>query len=422
MSHRWFIEPREPIVVREGRSAGALEDHSEVLLPLPNTIAGLVRACFVEDTTRVDPDELLGIRIDDGPWFGCWNGVDSFDAYVPAPDDAVCGVFGGVESFRRARLVSSKGAILLWPTKSPPLAHLVLPPERGDGGTKTTRAADIRKHRYWTLDRAVSWSTSPVNDVPLAAYPPIEPIEYETRIHVSMDDCTGTAEQGMLYGTPGLRFREGFGFGLGLSGVPERLAGVDVSRMVFLGGEGRSSVRHDIDDVLPRFSTYQQYYETAGENHPTGLRLQLMTPAWLSPDALPSEPGWLPSWWQSGEHPALPVGIRLHLVAACLPRAIGISGWDLQWQGRGGPRVVRRLARAGSIYYFELHDEKGNAIKSPDAFLEVAAKLWAQPIEMPAANSERSEKLRQQHLAPPAHDGFGRVLPGYFWTNKDSVS
>jgi len=91
MSHCWFIEPREPIVARDGRSAAAIDEGAEIRLPLPSTMAGMVRACFVQDTTKVDPEELLGIRIRGGPWFGHRKDDGSFQAYVPAPEEARVG-------------------------------------------------------------------------------------------------------------------------------------------------------------------------------------------------------------------------------------------------------------------------------------------------------------------------------------------
>jgi len=249
-----------------------------------------------------------------------------------------------------------------------------------------------------------------------------DPVERETRIHVSLDDKTGTAEQGMLYGTPGLRFRDGYGFALEVDGVPDRLSGIDVARAVFLGGEGRVSFRKDISaNTLPAFSQFRAHYENATTARlPSGIRLQLMTPAWLSPDAESPHAGWLPSWAHDGRHPGLPKGLRLRLVGVCLSRAIAVSGWDMQWQGRGGPRAVRRLAPAGSIYYVALEDDHGKPVTDAKTFVDVAAALWARAIESAPVNGVRSNKLREQHLAHPEHDGFGRMLPGFFWTTQNS--
>jgi len=418
MTNHWFIEPREPIVVREGRSAAALDEEAPRTLPLPSALAGLVRTCFVQDTLKVDPEALLRIRIADGPWFGRWNDL-TFEAFVVAPHDAIgrkdANNANVVHLFRKRVIDVDKTSLLF--SAEPQLSQLVWHDERDANGAKLKDVGGIDGHRYWSLDRAVKWAISDGDDAP-SRWDAVEPLEPETRLHVSIDDTTLTAESGMLYGTPGLRFADGFGFALNVDHVPAHLTNLPLPRVVFLGGEGRVSLRKEFDkDVLPKFNEHRCKYEEAARKKPRGLRLQLLTPAWLSPEGLAGTRGWLPSWWEKGDHPLLPPGIRLHLVAVCAPRPTVISGWDMQWKGRGGPRRVRRLAPAGSIYYFELRDDNGQIITDPTKLVDVAERLWAQPIEMPTSD-KRNEQWRKEHLAHPAQDGFGRILPGFFWSSQ----
>jgi CRISPR-associated protein Cmr3 len=77
-----------------------------------------------------------------------------------------------------------------------------------------------------------------------------------------------------------------------------------------------------------------------------GLRLVLATPGEFE--------GWRPPGFERVGHeyrgalPAMP-GVEWRLRAACVPRTVSVSGWDM---AAGHPKASRRLVPAGSVYFF----------------------------------------------------------------------
>ncbi len=178
-----------------------------------------------------------------------------------------------------------------------------------------------------------------------------------------------------------------------------------------------------------------------------GIRLQLLTPASLDfgndPEKgkrlaqVPGHQAWLPSWLERGErlagvHPQLArdgaPDITLELTAVCIPRGfVSVSGWNLQATAKksedrdttgqetsptGGPREVRRLVPAGSVYYFTVW-ENGRKLEGP-ALVDVFQRLWMASLE------PEGEVLVDRHRmrAHPARDGFGLVLPGFWRSHR----
>jgi CRISPR-associated protein Cmr3 len=97
--------------------------------------------------------------------------------------------------------------------------------------------------------------------------------------------------------------------------------------------------------------------------------------------------GWKPKWAREGRPPGLDArdDIKLKLVSACVPRWRPLSGWNFEI-GKTGPKAVRRLAPAGSVYFFEV---SGAA--------SALARLWLRPV------SDQPQDRR---------DGFGLALWG----------
>ena len=92
------------------------------------------------------------------------------------------------------------------------------------------------------------------------------------------------------------------------------------------------------------------------------IRLVLATPAIFSH-------GWLPGWLILNEDSLIgapedaPDGLKLKLISACTDRWKPISGWSLE-KGRRGPKAIRRLVPAGSVYFFEvLSGDAENLVK-----------------------------------------------------------
>jgi len=366
----------------------------------------MVRARFVASGSHVSPTraaELLDRISVRGPWLRGPVASGAKERWVPAPQD---GMRAG-DAFVRATVgMPSDHEGVLWPDGVPDDLHIVHVPERGPDDAKVKAIADGTP--LWPLGAAVRWglgeSVTPAEVAPLQqGAGPARIFGREHRVHVAIDNGTGTAQPGALFTSPGTRFERDFEIAIDVTVHDEPDAAPPGA--VVLGGESRLSFcRIDESATFPRFEVYQPQYESALARAPRGLRIQLLTPACLQHADMPAVPAWRPAPSIDG----------LELVAACILDHVAISGWDLQAaDGRGAPRAVRRLVPAGSVYYYVFPKLEGEALKS--ALLAACRQLWGAPI---APDRPRTPRDVEQHLAPPARDGFGLVLPG-FWFQGD---
>jgi CRISPR-associated protein Cmr3 len=99
------------------------------------------------------------------------------------------------------------------------------------------------------------------------------------------------------------------------------------------------------------------------------------------------EKGWLPTGVVevSAEHRFQAPGLRGRLVAAAVPRAEIISGWDL---AKEQPKPAQRVAPAGSVYWL---DELETT--AADLRRLVDAGLWTAPCEDPQRRAEGFNRL-----------------------------
>ncbi|MBU1612112.1 MAG: type III-B CRISPR module-associated protein Cmr3 [Proteobacteria bacterium] len=489
----WLLDPRDPVVLGDGRGAAAFGAGNTWPFPHPGTVAGMVRTALLRGETQVSPDkarDLLKIRVR-GPWLvrvSHADGVQPNEEPVgslrfPAPADALLEEKpspAGQEPPDPDRLVGGQVTLpggeegFTWPawpqdvllgeqaTPRPPqprsLVHL---PERTEAGAKRRRF----DQRFWPLDLLVHWSLGQrpadrLQQVIREADDELNLLHRERRIHVSLDDETGTAEAGMLYETSGLRLSEGWQLGMeveypspiedGTQPWPPALP--EGKTLTLLGGEARpsflevQSLDHCPIGAFPGFTDFEPDYHRASVTA-AGLRLQLLTPAYLpvrrkTGDVYhqPGDPGWCPSWLldspASGagrHHPAVREllerkGLRLRLEALCLSGFQVVSGWNLQGgrerpspradarlaQRTGAPREVRRLVPAGSVYYLYLEPFRASAGEiDPDLWIQLCKALWGRSMD-PEGPGEDAANLQEDFRAPSAGDGFGLVLPG-FW-------
>lgn len=397
----WVIDPRDPLVFGTGVPPTAFVARTEALPP-PSTVAGMVRARFVAGNSYVSPAraaellERISVR---GPWLRGPAASGTEELWVPAPHD---GVRAGAAFVPATVEKPTLDEGVLWPASAPDDLQLVHLEERGTNGAKV--AAIAASTPLWPLGAVVRWALG--EDVTPAQIAPrqhgADPagiLGREHRVHVAIDNRTGTAQPGALYSSPGTRFERDFEIAIDVTvhGEPDAAP----PGAVVLGGESRLSFRRiDPSATFPTFDVYEPQYTNALARSPRGLRIQLLTPACLQHDAAPGTPAWRPP----------PPVDGLELVAACIPTHSAISGWDLQAaDGRGAPRAVRRLVPAGSVYYYVFPELEGEALSR--ALLAACRQLWGCPI---TPDRPRTPGDVAQHLAPPARDGFGLVLPG-FW-------
>ncbi|MDR3214574.1 MAG: type III-B CRISPR module-associated protein Cmr3 [Azoarcus sp.] len=189
----------------------------------------------------------------------------------------------------------------------------------------------------------------------------------EDRVGIGMEAATRSAKEGQLFTTQAIAFKPGVGFVAQVTGcdaVPE-------TGSVRLGGDGRAAALTPANIALPE----PDYAILAASKR---LRLILTTPGLF-------RQGWLPTGVADGEIPLEGVtfdlhGVRGKLIAAAVPRAETVSGWDLaRWQ----PKAAERAAPVGSVYWLD-------HVEADEAALRKLAEngLWPEPCDNPQRRAE----------------------------------
>ena len=377
----WLIEPRDPVIFRDGRPFSAQPGARAKTLsfPFPSTIIGAIRtqagldAAGKFDKTRIPNLLQKALR---GPVLTALDAEDGIDEwYFPAPADAL---FLKQESLEEtsARLVP------LVPLRLPKEAqanlddlYLVGPAQQEKG--KPHSEAPV----FWNQSFFEQWLSQPeaqnkvmLTDLGLPGLP------QDSRMHVQINSDSQTAETGALFQTTGLSFTHVAAAKRDetqLSKARRLALAVDTDAALnadwgFLGGERRvARWQKPTNTHLPDCpQTVRDAIKKTGH-----ARIILLTPAIF-------EKGFLPTWLLSGIS-----GITVSVKAAAVNRYQTVSGWDYE---KMRPKPTRRLAPAGSVYFVELDGDE-SAI---DQFINA---VWMH-------NISDEEKDRR--------DGFGLAVLG----------
>ncbi len=337
-----LLEPLDVLFFRDSRPFGE-GDYGRSRLPLPQTLAGMVRTHLMHAEGR-NPWELHGrhdpaVPREQWPWFarvrcrGPWLHVGQEEhllpedlrgiragPLVPAPADLV-------------RLGKEREAEL---DRLRPLAEEDVPPG--------WRAEPAGLRPLWRTGKEKVEPTSGFLDVDgLQAYLRGEVprrarlhaldtlLVEEERIGISVDPQTGTAVEGRIYSAAFLRLRPGVCFYAEVE-IPddaplpvEELFPKDGVALPW-GGEGRR-VR------VRRTSPFPWGDLVPADPGPQSLSL-LITPGVFTRRWLPPERG--------------------TLVAAAVPKPLPVSGWDLAGEDESGerPRPTRWAVPAGAVYFW----------------------------------------------------------------------
>jgi CRISPR-associated protein Cmr3 len=176
----------------------------------------------------------------------------------------------------------------------------------------------------------------------------------DERTHVGIEPGSGASEDSLLFSTTGLDFRAKRGGKISQmtaaidadtqnSGYKRHLEQICRSSELWpLGGERRLAEWRGEKNEKKGWSPSEKPDGAAR------LRMVLATPAIFSK-------GWLPGWIDEnsleGVIPGSSVAVRL--VSAVLGRWKPISGWNYE-KGKHGPKPLRRMVPAGSVYLFEI--------------------------------------------------------------------
>ncbi|MGO0122924.1 type III-B CRISPR module-associated Cmr3 family protein [Desulfothermobacter acidiphilus] len=382
----WIIEPRDPLIVRDGRPFGPFPGARARSLdfPFPSTIAGAVRTRAgldekgffqedkedkIEELKKIQVKGPLLVELDDRGEIACW--------LVLAPADAL--LLGSERELMLKRLV---------PLQLPEGAQTNLPDslEWTVGLTRRDpRKPFGRAPRYWYWEFFERWLLAPGEDkVSLNELGHDGPVR-ESRMHVGIKPKTRTAdeEKGALFQTQGLEFtsareklsgarRLGLAVATDASGLKPGLAP--------LGGERRLAFWRPSGKPLPPIpkELVQQIVKQRS------CRLILLTPAYF-------EEGWKPSWLLEERE-----GVKPLLEAAALKRYETVSGWDLKERK---PKPTRRLAPAGTVYFLRLEGEKA------------AVQRWVEKIWLECVSDGEQER----------RDGFGLAVLGTWDGNPQGM-
>lgn len=340
------LTPLSPLIARDSRPFGVGQGNRVRSMDWisPSVIAGAVRTAVWKAEDTLTPDQLKTIEV-------C-GGFPVLDErmYLPRPLDALihkADEAAGTADVLRVRPMDGNAGVRMPHASLVPSAPVGMPeedfkPESGDA--------------FWPLEAMAEWlgceDDQPVS-MKLDGLP--APVK-EDRTNVTILPESGAAEDARLFTTTGLDFvrkpKEGTSKGrlsqmrIGVRVNFGKYAPLPEHLLVPLGGERRlAEVRMAEAD--------EGFWEVPKSLSWTGkkwLRMVLATPAIF-------EKGWLPGWLREedgklmGEVPGSGVSVRL--VSAVVGRWKPLSGWSYE-KGRNGPKALRRMVPAGSVYFFEV--------------------------------------------------------------------
>jgi CRISPR-associated protein Cmr3 len=391
------IDPHDPIIARDGRPFGAGQRMGSLDWLYPSVLAGAVRTTLGK-TARADfskqdtIDSLKRISVS-GP-LPLWNNR----IFLPAPRDIIVREERSKEirdrcayAIRPTKMKQGEGCDLPFPKKV--LIPAMLPESVG----KEFKPAGIPA--FWSMRKMVEWLMNPSGngfvEPPMpkdlgeikASSEFLPTPQKDFRTHTKIDRELGSAEDEMLFKTIGLD--------LSMKGHPQgiQLAARVEAEGVLLNGQKAEDIKIDCFSTIGgerRLSHWNAEMPQKGWDFPaeemrealarqkTGnkkIRMILATPAIFNHVSGVCQ-GWLPGWLKLhgsdliGAPKEAPPSLKLKLVSACTDRWRPISGWSLE-KGRRGPKPIRRLVPAGSVYFFE--------VLKGDAFA-LAETLWLRSV------------------------------------------
>jgi len=352
MRRTFVIEPHDPVIFRDGRPFNAGSGARTVDFAPPSVIAGALRTRLGERSNFADIEKLLELN-QTGPFLASspWE-RHHWTPLFPAPADVVC----HGHAWKPLRPRHEDAVLTDIPAGLAPLWG-------ADGGKAEPAPA------FWPSTVMDSWLQHAGSEAwsPDAAIWQVPSLARQRRLHVNIAVGQQTAEDGMLFATEGLEFTGASRQRLAILTQADTAYDHPIPGVSHVGGESRTALWHEVEANAVHWPTCPDL-----SKGPL-LRLVLATPAAF-------DQGWRPAWTDTG-HPPGTTGLELKLVAAAVPRAIPLSGWDLKKQA---PKKTRFLAPAGSVYFFQ--------VISGDP-----SQLWLQSV---------SDQLQDRR------DGFGIVLCG----------
>lgn len=334
-----FLQPLDVLFLRGNRLFGGPGEHAEASMPpWPSVFAGALRSRMLVDRS-VDLHEFAG-------------GRDAGDAEVRR----VLGTPAQPGSFRIAMATVARRsgagletffappADLFIPADTNPPVPALLEPLACDAVAPVVfsrrldqvpvlRQPGLAKPdtRWWLTERGLDAylaGTAPAADqlIDRTCLWATDP-----RLGIALAPDTRTVQIGRLYTSDAVAFRWNTGFVVGVAGADGLLP---EGGLVRLGGDGRGAAIETVS------------VNAVWSRVPQGDRFRVVL---STPGLFPS--GWCPVPVEGGGARQLRLdGLEARLVAAAVPRAQVVSGWDL---ATGRPKPAQRIVPAGAVYWFE---------------------------------------------------------------------
>lgn len=398
------LTPHDPLVARDGRPFGVGQGNRMRGLPwpLPSVVAGSFRTALVKSNPDWDfswakfkQADLLKVAV-----AGVFP-VHGGELYLPAPNDAVA------EPNENGRGIKTVHRV--WPLDNPggcdfpgdlPLLPVMLP----DGVTEF-KTADVPA--WWPVNKLAGWLLNESIQFDKEFFKlPVQSM----RDHVVIDEQRGANKDGHIFASSNLNVTHLPRFGMKSGDTKlkfdERFAKVELTARVTIPDSETAltvgqqfGIWHPLGGERRMVHWQQEEAETTGWKCPAGIRSSLATATKvrmvLATPAIFKD-GWKPGWLAKGLGRDLS-RVKLKLAGASVGRWKAVSGWSLQpipdnskprdkW--KPGPKPIRRMVPAGSVYFFEV-EKPGDAATLAD--------LWLQSV----SDDEQEQR-----------DGFGLALWG----------
>lgn len=362
-----LIEPRDPLIFRDGKPFGAGLSARTIGWPMPSAVIGPIRTRLGSQTSY-DEDVVTRLLAVEhcGPFLAVLTEKGKWELAFPAPADAL--LFDHLPDGSMVEVVPLR-----------PSDHRAGEGTDLPGGLKPLMGAREQKPSsqalaFWSEGCTLEWLSKQDATAQIRKVSRLGPgvLNRQRRVHTAIDPGLQSADEGLLFSTEGLEFEDRVERKAICSRIRYDSIWPDFDRLAPLGGERRLAVWSEEEVAWPAPPASIDQVEL--------LRVQLLTPAKFSD-------GWKPGWIKAdriGNPPG--TDLRLELIAAAIPRALPISGWDIR-RNVNRPKPTRFLAPAGSVFFFRVL--AGNP-----------AGLWMKSI----CDVEQDRR-----------DGFGLVLCGV-WT------
>lgn len=374
-----LIEARDPVVIRDGRPFGVDSGLRMKGLPwpYPSTTAGALRTLAGKLLGgEFTPEVIAKLLASDvrGPLPAVVSERGDWELRFPRPMDLVSDKQGSQYSLRP----TSTGAFVA----NYPDAWLS-PISMVNGPDDDFKPVDLPL--WWTLRQTETWLHDEPGKIAFGKSQNKERPEPDVRVHVQINPETGAAEDERLFQTTGLSIPHDWRIAIRADGG---LIPTTDRQMSPLGGERRFAI-WEVGATVAGW-TCPATIASAVRGSRT-VRMVLATPALF-------QGGWKPGWLDDAGRGVIPgSGCAVQLVSAVVDRWQAVSGYSYDSRhGSQREKPIKRLAPAGSVYFFRLLDNS-EALQ--------AERVWLTPV----SDGDDGQAGR---------DGFGLAIWGIWREGK----